>query len=46
MRYGEVFPEQKASEMSRNISRETSAINDLSYTRWELCMHSRALDNN
>ena len=29
MRYGEVFHEPKASEMSRNISREMSVISDL-----------------
>ena len=32
VRYGEVFHETKANEMSRNISRETSVISDLSYT--------------
>ena len=46
MRHGEVFHESKASEMSRNISCETSVISDISYTRRELCIRSRALDNN
>ena len=32
MRYGEIFHEPKASEMSRSISSETSLISDLSYT--------------
>ena len=29
MRYGEIFHEPKASEMSHNISCETSVISDL-----------------
>ena len=32
MRYGEIFHESKASEMSRNISRKMSVISDLWYT--------------
>ena len=36
MRYGEIFQEPKASEMSRNISSEMSAISDLSYTDGKL----------
>ena len=32
MRYGKIFHEPKASEMSRNISSEMSIISDLSYT--------------
>ena len=43
--YGEVFHEPKAGELSRNISRKTSVISDLSYTQRELRTRS-ALDNN
>ena len=32
MRYGEIFHEPKASEMSRNISFEMSVVSGLSYT--------------
>ena len=32
MTYGEIFHELKVSEMSRNISHETSVISDLSCT--------------
>ena len=39
VRYGEIFHELKASEMFRNISRETSVICDLSYTD-EKCEHA------
>ena len=39
VRYGEVFHEPKASEMSCNISRETSVIGDLSYTDGK-CAHT------
>ena len=31
--YDKVFHEPKASEMSRNVSRKTSVISDVSYTR-------------
>ena len=31
--------------MSHHISCKTSVISDLSYTRWEMCMHSRVLEN-
>ena len=32
VRYGDIFHKPKANETSRNISRETSMISDLSYT--------------
>ena len=39
MKFGEIFHELKASEMSHNISCETSVISDLSYTRQEMRTH-------